>query len=155
MGGVVQFNYADWQAQFPQFSTTVTSSQQAQAYFNMACVYCSNAANAVVCNLVVRTQMLYLLTAHIAQLMVGTNGNPATPLVGRISDATQGTVNVKAEMPDADANSAWFLQTQFGAMYWQMTAPYRLSRVAVGPGQRPAPAPVFPGLGVSYPGGNQ
>lgn len=138
--GVVVFDYAAWQAAYPQFSTTVTTSGQAQSYFNLACLYLDNTACSPVRDATQRTTLLYLLTAHIAALQAGMNNNPASPLVGRIDQATEGTVTVHADMP-APMSAAWFMQTAFGASYWQATASLRTARYVPGPAGRPAPAP--------------
>ena len=69
-----------------------------------------------------------LPTAHIAQLFAPmANGQPASTLVGRINSATQGSVSVQAAYSNnVTEQMAWFVQTQYGAMYWVATAPYRL-----------------------------
>lgn len=152
MSGTVVFNYTAWAAAYPQFSTTVTSSGQAQGFFNLACLYLDNGACSPVLDATQpggqRETLLYLLTAHIAQLMVGINGSPATPLVGRIDSATEGTVTVHAEMP-AQISAAWANQTQFGATFWALTMSLRTARYVPGPAQRPAP---FPGGYYGAPG---
>lgn len=147
MSGTVVFNYAAWAAAYPQFSTTVLSAGQAQLYFNLACLALDNGPCSPVFDATQpggqRETLLYLLTAHIAQLQVGFNGSPASPLVGRIDQATEGTVTVHAEML-GPMTAAWYMQTQFGATYYALTAGLRTARYVPGPAQRPAP---MPGLG--------
>lgn len=145
MGGVVVFNYTDWIAQYPEFTTTVPSSGVGQRFFNRAAMLLNNTAASPVCDATQpggqRETLLYILTAHCAFIGVGDNTNKVSPLVGRVNDATQGSVNVKAEMPGVTANSAYYMQTKYGAEFWAMTASYRTARGIRGPGQRPAPAP--------------
>jgi hypothetical protein len=54
--------------------------------------------------------------------------NTEAPLgiVGRISQAAEGDVNVSSEwQAPPNANQAYFVQTKYGAQYWTMTAKYR------------------------------
>jgi len=130
--GVVTFVYADWAAAFPQLAVWV-GAPAAQMYFNMAAVYLDNTAVSPVQDVAQRTTLLYLLTAHVAQLLAPQNGQPASPLVGRISDATEGSVTVRAEMKYPEGSAQWYQQTQYGAMYWAATAQYRTMRYLPGP----------------------
>ena len=153
----VVFSYSDWMAQYPQFATTVTTAPQAQNYFNQATLYWSNNDGASTGNTggslgypgsplipydttvnppkYDRLYILYLLTAHVAQLAVGCviagAVVPPGPLVGRINSATQGSVSVGVEMPAMPGSAAWFQQTQYGLTYWQRSAPYRSFRYRV------------------------
>jgi len=77
--------------------------------------------------------LLYLLTAHVAALSYGENGQGPRPLVGRISSATEGSVSVSAEYNVAPGSAQWYAQTGYGAQYWEATAKYRVGRY------RPAP----------------
>lgn len=126
------FDFAAWQAMFPQFAAMPEAV--AQGYFDVAfemfgstpCAQCfaqpSDGSQS--------TPLSYL-TAHIATLM-GTNaaGQPNTPLVGRVNTATQGSVSVGAEMPNQPHGAAWYQQTQAGAMFWVLTAKCRQAQYA-------------------------
>jgi hypothetical protein len=90
-----------------------------------------------------RTMLLNLLTAHICQLRQPLNGQPSSPLVGRISEATEGSVTVKAEMIAAPGSAQWYNQTKYGAQYWQMTLPFRSARYATGPRRSFMPVGAF------------
>jgi hypothetical protein len=90
---------------FPVFSPL--TSAQGQAYFNSACLICANScSNPIFGDGNLETLLLYL-TSHFAMLLCpkDSNGNPAatgqapSPLVGRISSAQQGSVNVQTEWP--------------------------------------------------------
>ena len=90
-----------------------------------------------------QTNMLNLLTAHLAQLFAPLpTGQPASGLVGRITSASEGSVSVSAEFPASPA-AAWFLQTAYGAAFWQMSAPFRTARYLPGPQRVNNPWPIY------------
>ena len=132
---VVVFNYDTWVAQYPEFAGM--PSAQAQGYFNQAALYCDNTASSVITDASpggARETILYMLTAHVATILaaVVVNGtlSAPSPLVGRITNATEGSVTVAAAMDGAPGSAAWFNQTKYGAMAWQAMAPYRTMRYA-------------------------
>lgn len=132
----VVFVYADWVARYPEFSGV--SSQSAQLYFNEATLYCANRLNPVR-TVAALTMLLYMLTAHIAQLNSPTTtagANSATP-PGRLSDASEGSVSASFQNDYPPGSAQWFQQTKYGAAYWQASLPYRLFRYK--------PASTFPG----------
>jgi len=131
MGVSVAFNYDTWVALFPEFSasgngTMPVPPDRAQMFFDMATGFFRNDGRGPVCIAEVQSRLLNLLVAHIAKIMVGPQGQAG--LVGRISDAAEGSVHVAVEMPATmSAASAWFTQTQYGLMFWQLSAPYRMA----------------------------
>lgn len=130
--GVVTFDYAAWLARFPEFTGTV-DEPAGQACFDQACIMLNNTASSPVQDLNLRRQLLWLVTAHIAQLFYGSSVQARSPLVGRIDKATEGSVNVSAVMPLWFGDGAWYNQTQYGAAYWAATAPYRMFQYRPGP----------------------
>jgi hypothetical protein len=139
--GIVQFVPAEFRAAYPEF--TGLTDAQLTTCFNLATLALANTCRSRVFNAALRETLLNLLTAHIAKLQYGTNdgaGNvsPAQGIVGRINQATEGQVSVSAEMIATAANS-WYLQTQYGAMYWNSTARFRtaiyVAPLATGDGQ--------------------
>jgi hypothetical protein len=141
--GPVIFNYPLWAQRYPEFSQTV-GPDLAQLLFAEAGQYCDNSPCSVICDIPLRTIILNALVAHLAVLNVGANGSPASPLVGRLSDASEGSVSVSTEMGnpgDAGASVNWYMQSKYGASAWQLMSPYRL-------GGRYTPGAV-PYLGVS------
>lgn len=125
MGVVVQFNVVKWRELFPQFNN-ITSEQITDLIYPIATAYCNNSGSGPVNDTNIQTQLLNLMVAHIAQLLFGSTTAPAnTTLVGRINSAGEGSVNVGTDFPTTPSN-AWFVQTQYGAAYWQMVLPYRL-----------------------------
>lgn len=156
--GYVTFSYANFVAAYPEFAAC--SDPQLTAYFNRAGLFFDNTyANPAACAESVTPglmeQLMWLLTAHLAWLYAPRDplGNPASTgqatssVVGRISSAGEGSVNVSAEWNGSGSPSeAFFLQTRYGAEYWQATAQFRTARYY-------ANLTVVPGTGWPYPYG--
>lgn len=130
--GVATFNYPIWAAVYPELSVSVPQ-MQAQGYWEQAQLYCDNTPQSVVRDLTQRSVLLGMLTAHIAALRAPLNGQPSSPLVGRISNATQGSVSVATQFDQPAGSAQWFAQTKYGAAYWQATVQYRSMRYVPGP----------------------
>lgn len=137
--GPVTYDYATWIAAYPEFSGC--SSTQGETFFDMATFICPNtSANKFGEK---TSQMLYLLTSHIAWLFAprdafgkpAATGSPAPPVVGRISSASEGSVSVSSEWSagSPSPSQAWFLQSQYGALYWQASAGFRNMRYMARP----------------------
>lgn len=147
--GPITFVYADWQAQFPEFSGV--TQPFAQAYFLRASQLCQNDANSPVNDATQLTYFLYLLTSHIAWLNAPQiNGLPNTggggvpvSLVGRISSATEGSVSVTTTLDGISGQAAYYAQTKYGLEYWTATAQFRTLKYVPGPQRFPS----FPGGG--------
>jgi hypothetical protein len=134
-GGVVTFSYADWSAAYPELAASVTQGQ-VQGYFNQAQLYCDNTPQSLITDASpggIRETLLNMVTAHIAALNAPLNGQPSSPLVGRISSGTQGSVSVQTQFDVAPGSAQWFAQTKYGAAYWQATTQYRSMRYVPGP----------------------
>lgn len=126
MGVQVQFDYTSWVATFPQFAS-LSQTQVVNGALPLAETYHANDGSGPVSSADIQTNLLNLMVAHVCQLLYGINGQAPSGVVGRISNASEGSVSVGTDFPTTP-NNAWFLQTQFGAMYWQMTAVYRNMR---------------------------
>lgn len=123
-GAIGSFIYSDFIAQYPAFATAPPQATL-EAYFALAGeVWLRNDGTGPVKTTTLQTALLYMLTAHLAQLFSGPDGNDPSGLVGRISSATEGSVTVATEY-ESTMNSAWFTQTQYGASFWAATAAYR------------------------------
>lgn len=145
--GVVVFDPAAFIVNFPQFATV---AEAALTYnFQRACQILDNTDCSPVCDLTERALLLDLLVAHITALNQGVNGVAPSGLVGRVSDATQGTIHVGTDYGPTSAAAAWYLQTQWGAEYWNDTAKYRTMRYVPGRSY-PAPPQPLPGLGFAW-----
>ena len=126
---VAQFDYAAWAAMFPELAGSVTSPIAA-SYFTIAQLLVDNTDCSPVADVNARLIMLDYVVAHLASL----SGYPLQPgqtvpqprdLVGRTSSATEGTVSVSTDYGAMRENSAWWMQTQYGAIFWQLTRQFR------------------------------
>lgn len=152
MRGVVTFSPTAFKTAFPEFA--IVADAALAMNFALATLVLNNSCCSVVKDAALRETLLNLLTAHITQLRNGINGSPAGGLVGRVSDATEGSDSISADMGDVPFTAAYFLQTQWGVMFWQATAAYRTFRYIPPPGVC-ADLPgggAFP-VGPNYPGG--
>lgn len=121
--GVVVFDAAAFKAAFPSFAT-LTDPSLVMA-FNLATLQLNNSCGSRVCDAALRESLLNLLTAHIAALAFGENGNPPAGIVGVVTKAQEGSVSVGTEVGTIVYGQAYYLQTQWGMMYWQSTARFR------------------------------
>lgn len=149
----VTFDAAKWKLLYPTFAAC--DPAQGQNWFNRATFLCGNqASNPANSTPGLLESLLYLLTCHIAWMEAprdafgnpAATGAPASPIVGRIDQAAEGSVSVHADMGDANAGSpsqAWYMQTKWGAEFWAATAGIRTGHYAA--------QPTFPG-GPVYPG---
>ena len=138
----VTFDYATWVAMFPEFSPLTPA--QGNAYFMDATMICANSATNPINADGNLAALLYWLTSHFAWLLCpkDPSGNPAatgavaSQLVGRISDAAEGSVHVSTDWQmgaDATALEKFLAQTKYGAAYWAMTSQYRTARYLARP----------------------
>ncbi|TAL90909.1 MAG: DUF4054 domain-containing protein [Candidimonas sp.] len=139
--GVVDFDYSGWSARYPEFSTSV-SAGLAQQYFNEAQLYCDNTPCSPVTDASPggqRAVFLNMLTAHIAALNAPLNGQPSSPLVGRINSAAEGSVSVQTQLDMPAGTAQWYTQTKYGIAYWTATAQFRMMQYVPGPVPRANP----------------
>lgn len=129
--GPVQFSYETWIARYPEFTDADLSAEQLQAYFAEAGLYCRNDGTSPVTDSGTLLMLLNMLVAHLAQLYLTTQDNRTkSELVGRIASASEGSVSIGGEYA-APGNASWFLQTKYGASFWQASAVYRTFRYRV------------------------
>lgn len=132
MSGVVIFNAANFIVQYPAFAAYNTAHPTGlQNYFNMATLYLNNSLSSYVSDVAMREQLLYLLVAHLGFMdgILTTEGQGSKAgMVGRVSQATEGSVTVQTQMSATPGTAAWYLQTQYGAQFWAATARYRTMR---------------------------
>ena len=121
--GIVVFDPVGFVARYPEFSTV--SNPLLTDYFTEATIYLNNTDTSPVLDLNIRAMLLNMLVAHIAAINSGINGQAASPLVGRINSATEGSVSVGTDMGPVTNSQAWYLQTKYGASYWAATSIYR------------------------------
>lgn len=143
MADAITFNYASWQAAYPPLATVPDAD--AQGYFDLATQLWRNDGTSPCSTAAQQTRLLYLLTAHMAKLFAPqAQGGQAAGIVGRISNASEGSVSVQTEYSSQISDSqAFYVQTAYGALFWQMTAPFRQMRYRA-PYSNPAVVPGFP-----------
>lgn len=138
--GVVIFDPAAFLARYPEFNSLPQPSLP--PFFNEATLLLDNTDCSPVQQVEQRTPLLWLLTAHLVALNLGVNGEAPTPLVGRINNASEGSVSVATDNGTQPATAAWYMQTKYGAQYWQMTASVRTMQYVPGfPQAHPYPLP--------------
>lgn len=125
---VVVFNYAEWTAQYPEFA--YLTPPQAQGFFNRGTLYCDNTPCSPITDLFQRAVLLNMVTAHMAFLFAPQPGTTQPrELVGRISQASEGTVSVATVYAEPTSDlQAWFNQSPYGAAFWAATTRYRTGR---------------------------
>ena len=125
--GVVQFDPAAFIVTYPAFASVPPAALEQN--FQFATLQLANSCCNVVRDAPTRALLLGLLTAHITALLNGANGQPPQGVVGRISDATEGSVSVSAQYATTTSDTlAYYSQTPWGAQYWQSTLQYRTAR---------------------------
>lgn len=117
----VTFDPVAFKARYPEFAAVADPALQ--ACFDEAGIYLSN-SDKPVANEARRLVLFNMLTAHIAYLggLLSADGRPRP--VGRVSQASEGSVSAGFEYL-APGSSAWFAQTQYGAAFWQATTSLR------------------------------
>lgn len=120
----VVFDPAAFKARYPEFAAVPTPSLV--VCFDEAGLYLCNTDNSPVQNLTRRATLLNMLTAHIAYIggLLSADGMPRP--VGRVSQASEGSVSAAFEgLPPTPGSGAWFQQSQYGAAFWQATSGLR------------------------------
>lgn len=122
----VVFDKARFQTAYPEVRA---AGAQLEMWFAQAESLLDNTGRSIVKKPEEREMLLFLLVRHFAALAErAAQGG----LVGRIASASEGSVSVSADMGAAIGNAAWYLQTPYGATYWQLTAKYRRFRYVSG-----------------------
>ena len=120
----VVFDPTQFKASYPEFTTV--SNAVLQNNFDQATLYLSNSDNSPVQNITRRTIYLNMLTAHITALSSALKSDSKPSPVGRVSNASEGSVSAAFDyMPATPGSGAWFNQTQYGAAFWQATSSLR------------------------------
>lgn len=125
----ILFDYQLWIARYPELG--VVPELTAQLYWDEATLYHRNDGTLVADDAQQRI-LLNMLTAHIAALnTLGADGS-ASPLVGPITSASEGSVSVGVTPLAAPGTQAWLVLSRYGASYWYAMAPYRTARYVPG-----------------------
>lgn len=126
MGVQVAFNYYSWTQRFPEFDAI--DQNLVLQYFTEATIFHRNDGGGPVKDAAQQSVLLNLVTAHICALNAPQNGQPSPTLVGRISQASEGSVSVSADMDLPPGSAQWWNSTKYGAAYWVASAPFRTMR---------------------------
>ena len=111
MGAIAVFTVPGWRARYPEFSTVLDDT--VLACFAETAAYHSNDGTGPIADVNIQLIALNQLTAHIVALSFGTDTSTPAQLVGRITSAGIGSVNVSTA-PLAATSSAqgdWARQT--------------------------------------------
>ena len=149
MDNVVIFNYSVWSLRYPELAIWVTEAL-AELYFQEATLYLNNTPVSPVIDGTPngkRAMLLNMLTAHIAALNAALNGQAPSNLVGRIGNATEGSVSLQIENNYAAGTPQWYQQTKYGSAFWAATAQYRTARYIASPARPADPWAVILGYG--------
>jgi hypothetical protein len=150
MGVQINFNYANWAALYPEFA--YLNAVQANNFFTLATMMQRNDGCGPINDPTMQTMTLYLMTAHVAKLFAPTStGQNAPDTVGRVANASEGSVSVQLDNQYPPGSAQWFQQTKYGSMWWQATAWTRTMRWIRGP--RRSTEPVFAGNFNQFPWG--
>jgi hypothetical protein len=128
---IAVFDYGLWAARYPELAPSINPALAGE-YFLDAGLILNNTDSSPVSNATTRLRLLNMLVSHIAALNAPLNGQASSAGVGRMSSATEGSVSIQLDYGTPSNNSAWFLQTKYGAMFWQATALLRAMRYVPG-----------------------
>jgi hypothetical protein len=146
--GVVAFVPADFRVLYPQFTNPPTTDAMLQNYFLLATLVLNNSCGSIVSDANEREQLLNLLVAHIATLVPiqpAAGAGSGVVIVGPVSSAAEGSVSISSGYAARVANNeAWFAQTQYGFLFWQLVRQYTTMHY-VAPAQCCGPAGAWPG----------
>lgn len=127
-GGVAVWNPGIFLAMYPEFTAAYNANQaKFEACFNYrAPRFLSNCPDSPVQDVGRRLGLLNMLVAHIRYLAGDLSADGQQRPVGRLSAATEGSVNATFDYsPATEDGGAWFNQSQYGSEFWQATASLR------------------------------
>ena len=126
--GVAVWNPGIFLAMFPEFTNAYNANPaRYEALFTYrAPRFLSNGPTSPVCDVQQRLGLLNMLVAHIAYLAGDLSADGQARPVGRVSDASEGSVSASFDYAAASQNNGqWFNQSQYGAEFWQATSSLR------------------------------
>lgn len=139
--GAVVFDAAAFKARYPNLVASA-GADAASACFARAGLFLHNTGTSPVRNPAKRAELLMLITAHLLQLGINSGAyatgaaDGTAALVGRITTARMGSVQVQADMGAVSPTQAWWVQTPYGATFWAASAFLRMGCYVPGWPQR-------------------
>ena len=126
--GVAVFDYSLWGTLFPELAATPAPA--ADMFFGVAETLLDNSDTSVVQNVPARLTMLNYVVAHLASLSgypIPTGQSTPAPsgTVGRVASASEGSVSASLDYGAVSSSAAWWVQTQYGATFWQLSRSFR------------------------------
>lgn len=117
---------------FPEFASAnpAVNSPAYTQFWVEAGFLCDNSGSGPISDATQLRLCLNLLVAHLASIQFGAGGvGGGTGIVGRVSEAQEGTVRVSATMGSAEPGTdAWYNQTPYGARYLMAIGRFRTFR---------------------------
>src|SRR5215469_4435231 len=130
----VAFSYSLWQQTFPELATT--PEVLADTYFQVvtSAIMDNTGVGGPVSNPATQTTLINYAIAHLVALFSppGVTPDPLQP-PGRISSATEGSVSANFDLGNQPAQAAWWNQTKYGALWWQISRQFLTMRYRPGP----------------------
>ena len=125
MGAIAQFNWTNWSAMFPRLAGN--GQPFVQIWWNVAGTpaYHANDGTGPVPDLPTQQLCVDLAAAHLVAINGSVDGASPNDIVGRISSAGTGSVNVSTQNDYSPGSAQWWQQTKWGSQYWEATAAYR------------------------------
>jgi Protein of unknown function (DUF4054) len=133
--GIAVWNPGIFLAMFPEFTAAYNANPaRYEATFTYrAQRFLTNTPQSPVQDVGQRLGLLNMLVAHIRWLAGDLSADGQARPVGRVSDASEGSVSASFDYAAASQNNGqWFNQSQYGAEFWQATSSLRGFRY-VGP----------------------
>lgn len=125
---IVEFNPANFRAIYPGYSDEVKyPDAYLTEHFNSATLFIPNTDSSFVPydpanGVTIRAAILNYVTCHLLALAELPNGQ-----AGRVASASQGSVSTSFDLLNGKSGAAqWWMQTQCGAMAWQLMSRFRL-----------------------------
>ena len=135
---IAEFSYAQWAALFPELANGGVTEPVASSFFRIAGLLFDNSDCSPVQDVTIRLDYLNYVVAHLASLAgyplpAGATVPSSSGMVGRVTSATEGSVSVSSDYGKQSASAAFWLQSPYGALFWQLTAWLRQMRYVAAP----------------------
>lgn len=129
---VVTFDPTAFAAQYPAFAAADPTTTA--GWFALAAMFVNNTDRSPVVDIDLRTQLLYLVTAHLGFLLTRAAGGSGANAgaVGQMASAGEGSVSASFVAVQAK-NAAYWAQSQYGLTFWQLSLPFRTYRYVPAP----------------------